>query len=175
MADVYAVFGTLLAVAIVFPGLLASYWLLFPKTVERARLRLDTTPWRCLLLGFAVAVLDMLPILVLLSQPNGAAKLAGWTLLLATLAVAPVGAAGIAAKMGSRLAQLAEGRASPTSCFVRGAVTLELAAAFPILGWLIVLPCTLIAALGASVFALLRWPPAMTAVAGDPPVARVNV
>jgi hypothetical protein len=42
---------------------------------------------------------------------------------------------------------------------VRGAVVLELAAAFPFIGWFIIIPLTLIASLGATVFALLRWMP----------------
>ncbi len=41
MADVYAIFGTLLALGIAFPGMLTAWWLLFPRTVEGAQQRLS--------------------------------------------------------------------------------------------------------------------------------------
>ena len=37
MRDVYAIFGTLLALGIAFPGWLFAWWLLFPSRVEQAR------------------------------------------------------------------------------------------------------------------------------------------
>ena len=51
MADVYAVFGTLLALGIAFPGLLTATWLLFPGAVGRATLRVSATPARSFFFG----------------------------------------------------------------------------------------------------------------------------
>ena len=51
MADVFAVFGTLLAMGIAFPGMLLTWRVLLPKTVYRAQTRLAHTPWRCLFAG----------------------------------------------------------------------------------------------------------------------------
>jgi hypothetical protein len=42
---------------------------------------------------------------------------------------------------------------------VRGAVALELAAVFPLIGWVIVIPLAIVTSLGATVFALLHWMP----------------
>jgi hypothetical protein len=42
---------------------------------------------------------------------------------------------------------------------VRGAVALELAAVFPLVGWCVVIPLTIVTSLGATVFALLHWMP----------------
>ncbi|MCC7361648.1 MAG: hypothetical protein IT317_19345 [Anaerolineales bacterium] len=158
MADVSAIFGILLALGLVFPGLLTAWWLLFPATVERARLRLEVSPWPCFWLGGVVTAALVIPIVILLALPIGPAKLAGWVLMGGALAVASLGAAGLAAKMAGRLERLG-GTASPLGAFVRAAVALELAAAFPIIGWLVVIPFATVTALGATVFALLRWTP----------------
>jgi len=159
MADVSAIFGILLSLAIVFPGLLTTSWLLFPATVERARLRLEHTPWQCFWLGGVTAAATIIPIAVLLALPIGPAKLAGWTGIFAGLTFASLGAAGLAAKMGQRLQRGGNSALSPLGAFVRGAVALELAAAFPIIGWFVVTPLAVVTALGATVFALLRWVP----------------
>ena len=60
--------------------------------------------------------------------------------------------------MAERLQSLSPSQ-SPLGAFVRGAVALELAAAFPVIGWFFVIPLTMVTALGATVFALLHWTP----------------
>ena len=159
MADISAVFGILLTLGIIFPGLLTAWWLLFPATVERARLRLDRTPWLCLFIGGLVTAMLVIPITILLVIPNGAAKLAGWSLVAIVLTVASLGAAGLAAKMGDRLSRRSSSAYTPVGAFVRGAVALELAAAFPVIGWFIIIPLLTVVAIGATAFALLRWVP----------------
>src|ERR1700752_2442753 len=99
MGDVFAIFGTLLAVGIALPGMLLAWALLFPSTVERARLRLRHTPWRCFGLGGAGLLLGALPIAVLLNLPAGAAKLLGWASIVLLLTLTSIGAAGLAALM----------------------------------------------------------------------------
>ncbi|MEP7356438.1 MAG: hypothetical protein ABI847_04315 [Anaerolineales bacterium] len=158
MADISAVFGILLTLGIAFPGLLTAWWLLFPVSVERARARLEQTPWRCFWLGGVATAFLVVPVVVLLALPLGPAKLAGWALILTTLAVASLGAAGLAARMGQRLESLSPSQ-TPLGAFVRGAVALELAAAFPVVGWFFFIPLTLVTVLGATIFALLHWAP----------------
>ena len=159
MANITAVFGILLTLGIAFPGLLTAWWLLFPATVERARLRLDRTPWRCFWLGGVMTALLSIPVVVLLALPFGLAKFLGWSLVVAALTMAGLGAAGLAAKMGDRLASRSSDSLSPAGAFVRGAVALELAAVFPFVGWFIVIPLAIVTSLGATVFALLHWMP----------------
>ena len=100
MADIFAIFGILLTLGILFPGMLTAWWLLFPATVERSRLRLERTPWRCLWLGLGLAILAGTPIAILLALPSGVTKFMGGSLLFILLALAGLGAAGMAAKMG---------------------------------------------------------------------------
>ncbi len=162
MADISTVFGILLTLGIVFPGMLTAWWLLFPATVERARLRLDRSPWLCFFVGGVITAIVATPATILFVIPNGAAKFIGWVLVFVVLTVASLGAAGIAAKMGDRLARRSDGL-TPAGAFVRGAVALELAAAFPIIGWFIVIPLAIVTSTGATAFALLRWMPKVVA------------
>lgn len=156
MADISAIFGILLSLGLAFPGLLTAYWLLFPATVERARRRLDQTPWQCFWLGGVLTAGLSLPLTVLLALPSGAAKFAGAAVIAVVLVIASLGAAGLAAKMGAGLTARSPGL-SPAGAFLRGAVALELAAFFPIVGWFIVVPLASVLALGATAFALLQW------------------
>ncbi len=159
MADVYAIFGTLLALGIAFPGMLSAWWLLFPRTVEGARLRIHHTPWRAFWMGLAILFVAGIPIFILIALPFGPAKFVGATLAFLILAVASLGAAGIAAEMGDRLGSKRGDQLSATGAFIRAAVALELAAAFPLVGWFIVIPLTVIVSIGATTFALLGWIP----------------
>ena len=158
MANITAVFGILFILGLAFPGLLTAWWLLFPATVERARLRLDRTPWRCFWLGGVSVAILVVPVGALLALPFGAAKFLGWAIIAIVLAISTLGAAGLAAKMGERLSARS-GQVSSASAFVRGAIALELAAVFPVLGWFIFIPLASVTSLGATAFALLHWMP----------------
>ncbi|MBI5713626.1 MAG: hypothetical protein HZC38_09425 [Chloroflexi bacterium] len=158
MADISALFGIFLALGIAFPGMLTAWWLLFPASVERARLRLERTPWKCFFAGGLTTAIIAIPIVILLVLPFGPTKFIAWSIIFIALTFASLGASGIAAKMGERLASRAHDM-SAANAFVRGAIALELAAAFPIIGWFIVIPLTIVTAMGATVFALLRWIP----------------
>ena len=157
MSDVTAIFGTLLSIGIVFPGFLTAWWLLFPGTVERARARVEATPWQCFWLGGVALALLVIPLTVLIALPIGPVQLLGWTGVAGGLTVASFGAAGVAAQMARRLQ--GQSALSPAAAFVRAAIALELAAALPFIGWLVVIPLTIVVSLGAAVFAVLRWQP----------------
>jgi hypothetical protein len=159
MANISAFFGILLLLGIAFPGLLTAWWLLFPATVERARLRIERTPWRCFWLGGVMTAILLIPIVILFALPFGPAKFAGFVAISISLTFASLGAAGIAAKMGERLSSRSS-NLSTVGAFVRGAIALELAAVFPVIGWFIFIPLTIVTALGATIFSLLHWVPA---------------
>jgi hypothetical protein len=157
MADITAIFFILLVIGTAYPALLTAWWLLFPSTVERARMRLERTPWQSFWLGGVTLAVSVIPIVTLMALPFGAAKLLGWILIALVLAFSGLGAAGLAARLGERLGRLSNVGAA--GAFVRGAVVLELASFFPIIGWLVFFPLATVTCLGASTFALLHWLP----------------
>jgi hypothetical protein len=159
MADVSAVFGFLLALGIAFPGMLTAVWLLFPRKVEITQLRLTDTPWRCFWLGLAVAFLVGIPITIFFALPPAPAKIIGVIGLTLVLTFSTLGAAGLTSKMADRLEGDGTGKLKGASAFVGSALTLELAAFFPFIGWFIVIPFGILFSLGAATFALFQWHP----------------
>ena len=157
MADLTAFLSILVLLGLSYPCMLAAGWVLFPSTVERARLRLEHTPLRCFWLGAAGTALAAVPILGLNSLPAGPAKLLAWTLAAALLGLAGLGGAGWSLSMGARLLPQSTGSLRG---LLLGAAVSELAAIFPLVGWVVFFPFTLLATLGASIFAILRWMPA---------------
>ncbi|RMF50824.1 MAG: hypothetical protein D6755_00615 [Anaerolineae bacterium] len=158
MADVAAIFGLLLALGIAFPGMLTACYLLTPRRVEKASLRIARTPWKSFWMGVAVALGVAIPIGVLLAIPAGVSKFLGFLALFLVLALSLIGAAGIAARMAAELQKRSQGL-SNAAAFVRAAVALELAVIFPFIGWMILFPLAVFTSLGATTFALLGWGP----------------
>lgn len=157
MADISAIFFILLILGIAFPAMLTAWWLLFPSVIGRAQARVEKTPMQALWLGVVLVMAVAIPVVILLALPVGPAKLIGWIMLAASFALSSIGSAGVAAHLGKRLTL--ESNVSPLGGFVRGAVMLELAAFFPVIGWLFIWPVMLVMAFGATGFALLNWLP----------------
>jgi hypothetical protein len=160
LGDVFAVLALLIGLGIALPGLLLAWSLLLPGTVARAQTRLRITPGRCMALGAIWLVTGLAPAAALMGTRAGPAQFLGWLIIAALLTLASLGAAGMAALMGERL-RGGGAAASVHGGLVRGAITLELAGVFPIIGWFIAIPLITITSLGAGLFALLRWAPHM--------------
>ena len=127
MTDLLAILGALLALEIVFAGMLLAWRSLLPASVERARLRVDRTPWRCFWLGCLTALIMVPPIATMFALPLVAARIAGCVLLLTLIAFSGLGAAGLASRIGKRLAPQS-GDALPAGSSVRRSLVVELAA-----------------------------------------------
>jgi len=169
MADISAIFFILLILGVAFPAMLTAWWLLFPRLITKAQVRIDKSLASSFWMGLIVILVLGIPTFILLALPFGPAKLIGWILLGASLALSSIGSAGIAAHLGTRLTQ--HSTISPLSGFVRGAVLLELAAFFPIIGWVFLWIPLLITAFGATGFAILNWMPREKAQISSPATA----
>jgi len=159
MSDVLAIFGIFILLGLTYPGMLTTWRMLFPSLVERSCTRLSGSPWKCFAFGLVVVFGFAVPAVILMALPFGPAKLIGWSAVAGGLMVASIGASGLAALIGERLGQLSGPGRSEASAFIRGAVALELAAAFPIIGWFFFLPLSTLTATGAAGFAFLNWMP----------------
>jgi hypothetical protein len=158
MADVFAIFGTLLAVGIALPGMLLTWRLLLPQVVARAEQRLSHTPWKCFFGGGAFLVVYLIPVIVFLNLPLPVFKAVGAIALFGLALVASIGTAGLAGLMGQRLNGMGL-KSSVAGATVRGAIAMELAAVFPLIGWFLIIPIMFIVTLGAALFALTGWQP----------------
>ncbi|MFQ5942544.1 MAG: hypothetical protein ACE5JF_03215 [Anaerolineales bacterium] len=167
MADVYAVFGTLVALGIIFPGMLFAWSLIFPGSVGKASSRIESTPGRCIALGIALVVPIGFTAAILFAIAAGPANFLGAVVIVGALAFASLGASGMAAMMGSRLLPRSKENTSEAAGFLRGAIALELAAAFPVIGWFLAIPLITLCSLGAAAFAALGWMPWISDSAPD--------
>jgi len=128
MTELLAVLGVLLALEIAFAGSLLAWWSLLPATVERARLRVDRTPWQCFWLGCLSAAVLLPLVATLLALPLAATRIFGCFVLLTLIAFAGLGALGLAARIGRRLTRESDEGTVLTGVFVRRSLAVELAA-----------------------------------------------
>jgi hypothetical protein len=172
MADISAIFFILLILGVAFPAMLTAWWLLFPSLVARAQTRVEKTLSQTFWLGLLIVIVAAIPIVILLALPLGPAKFIGWILLAASFALSSIGSAGIAAHLAHRLGQYSH--LTALGGFVRGAVILELAAFFPLVGWFFLWPLFLITAFGATAFAFLNWMPREKPQVSPAPASHLN-
>ena len=167
MRDVYSIFGTLLALGIAFPGWLFAWWLIFPQRVERAESQLTDHTGRCLRVGLLATVPTILAVLVLINVAVPFAQVLAVAIALSALAFAALGAAGLTLRMARQL-QRRSAELSESAAYLRAAIALELAAAFPFIGWLLVIPFTILYAFGAAILATLPQRQPATAATAEP-------
>jgi hypothetical protein len=164
MSDITMLFGLYFILGLGLTGLLTTWWLLFPGRVAAAHARVARTPGRTFAMGLAGITGSAVPILILFSLPGGPASMMGAILTVLVLTFATLGSAGIASVMAERLSARSEPAMSAPAAYLRGVVALELAAAVPILGWVVFVPIALVFSMGAAIFAVLHWVPRDSAI-----------
>jgi hypothetical protein len=151
MADIYAIFGFMILLGLSYPALLTIWWLIFPERVERARIRITERPKRIFGMGILFGLIGAIPMVILFSLPSQFTKVLGWLWLVVLLGVSSLGSAGISAEIGLRLNWKNDGAYQSLGAFLRGAVLWELAAVFPVIGWLLIIPLGTLISLGGAV------------------------
>lgn len=123
--------------------------------VSRAAHVLGERPMRATLTGLLLGGTAFL-VAAVLSKGGGGAKLVATVIAALWVAAAVAGLAVVAQKLGDRLSPPSEPLLRRV---VRGAIVLELAASFPLFGWLVLFPLSIAAGLGAITMALFRRKP----------------
>jgi hypothetical protein len=130
-------------------GSLTAMTLLFGRASQQAHDRLRASWLRCLGRGLVLSGGLGLLTLALLFAPDKGAQVLGLVLFLGLLVAAVRGTGGIVRMTCSRLTR------TPAETFglreiVRGSVVVSVAALVPVVGWFVVAPLLLVAALGAG-------------------------
>ena len=149
MANIITLFGILFILSITYPALLTFVWLMWPAAVIRSHDCLKRSMSRCFWIGLIITLITGIGVAVLLASPSGVSQLLGWTALVLMLALACRGASALVLHLAQR-----SGMPPDANAFFRRALMIELAAAFPVIGWVIVLPFTLCVGIGATCLAL---------------------
>lgn len=131
-----------------------AYWLvaqgLFPGFVDRCRQRIQMSPAGQTVIGLAIAIPGSIIGIALLQAPSPVMKFAGAVIVLGLLLLGMIGSAGLAALIGHGLPTVADHR-EPWRRVLRGGAALGLTFVFPLIGWLFVLPLSLVIGIGAAV------------------------
>jgi hypothetical protein len=155
VADILMWFLLIAGAYIVING----YWMttqgLFPQFVDNCRERIRRAPFKPLLLGLGAAVPGVLLGIAMMRAPSPVLKFAGATLLLVLVLVGLLGSAGLAAQVGVGLGAYPEDRPSWRRVW-RGGLVLGLTFVLPLVGWLMILPGTLVIGIGATLQSLGR-------------------
>lgn len=152
LAQVQGTVAFVLAMIGTWAGLLVSLAFLLPRQTRKAEEALGRSPWLCFGGGLGLGVLLVIS-LVLINLPLPIIKFMGFMLLLVLGSIMALGAAGIAQLIGKR-----GGLATMNPSFgtvLRGSLVYSLALGFPLLGWFVFAPLSLIFAMGAGALSLL--------------------
>lgn len=143
----------LAGVMLALPSLLIFLNIALIGTSNRATSRLDHGGCVPFAVGIAVALFMGIPAAILLSI-GSVPQAIGAVMSLLLLFFGFVGLAVVARLVGKRLVTLYEREESPLVQTVAGSLILSFSIAFPLLGWFIILPFSLITGLGAVIIAL---------------------
>jgi hypothetical protein len=130
-----------------------AYWLttqgLFPDFVYRCRERIRRAPLKSFFIGLAGTVPGLiLGVSMLVRAPNPALKFLGAAVLMLVILTGLMGSAGVAALVGTGLGGADDERTGWRRTW-RGGLVLGLTFILPLIGWLLILPGTLIMGIGA--------------------------
>ena len=156
MSDEITALGSLILLGLSYPAAQTAWWLLFPERVEKARVKIVEEPKRSFWIGVLAALIAAIPGVFLFAVQVPFFRALGLIWLAVVLGFASLGAAGIAAELGLRVNWKNDGAFLSLGAFLRGALIWELAAALPLIGWLIVIPVGTLISLGGFIRTLGR-------------------
>jgi len=129
-----------------------SYWLaaqaLFPELTDRCRQRIKVAPLKHALIGLAWTIPTAAAGVALLNVPNPLLKFMGATILLLLILAGLVGSSALAAQIGFGLANPMD-QTQPWRRVLRGGMVLGMTFVFPLIGWFLILPLSLVIGVGA--------------------------
>ena len=158
MADVYTVFFIMIGILLSVPAILVACNLLMPNVTERVQTRLDKTPGKCFALGLPVTLILGIFAFANFESSIGLLQTLAFITLFFLMAIGTIGGSGMARLLGTRLAPHSKPN-SNMAFLLRGAIVYEFACLVPIVGWFVFAPIIGITAIGATIFALLKWVP----------------
>jgi len=154
LAQVQAAVALITFLIATWAGLIIAVALLLPKQASDAQRTLSRSPVRSFFIGLAMLIPTVLGV-TMLRSPIGSVKLLGFALLVYIGAALAIGASGVAMLMGQRIREMTDSR-SDFAGLVRGSIVFSLALGFPLIGWFVFLPVSLVLSLGLGARAIRR-------------------
>lgn len=153
MADTMSIFFVVLGMLLAFSGLWLMCRGLWPKAVEAAAERCTKRVWPYFLAGIPLTlVMIVFTRILFLLGPAG--KIAGVAVVCFYLLQSNIGVSGLVTAIGRRLPSATDVH-TPWRATLRGGIALVLTYLFPIVGWFVVLPASIVIGTGVINVALL--------------------
>lgn len=155
IGDVILMVSCLAGLMAALPALLIFLNVAFVGTSDRAASRLAKGGIVPFFIGLGAVTFIVGPSMLMLAT-GSVAQFCGSILLLAFFFLGFLGLASVSRLVGYRVTELNEREASPLVQALAGALVLSFGIAFPLIGWLIVFPFSLIIGIGAIILALIN-------------------
>lgn len=152
MSDVASIVFTVLAALIAMPCIALIYGVFLPGFARKAEVRVTRNPIGTFFTGLVVGA-GVFGVAVLMAQGPAGFKFLAGLIGLGGGWMALSGLAGIAGRIGHATSSPID-KDRPWRAIVRGAVILELACLFPIVGWLFIYPVAVVMGIGAATLAI---------------------
>jgi hypothetical protein len=170
-ADIWAIGLSIVGFLLSLQGLWLLCRALWPNRVEAATMRCQRNAIACFFVGAIVTAVTLTVAGILANTLGARGQFTAFALLFFYIMFAGVGSSGFVTHIGRRLASPTD-LERPWRATVRGGIALELAYLIPILGWLGILPISLVIGAGAATLALFtKVPPRSSAQATPQPFA----
>ncbi len=153
MADIFKILIPMIATLMSFVCYCLLFEGTFPAAVDRCRQTYQSRPIRCMVLGIFMGIPGIVFALVVVNSGNPLGQFVGFATLFTLMSLAILGAAGLASLIGQRL-NSPEDVHQPWKRVYRGGVVLAITFVFPLVGWFLVLPATLLSGFGAALISL---------------------
>lgn len=168
IGDVFSIVAALVGICVTAWALIMGSALLFQNQAVSARDAYRRAPWKGFFLGLGISAVLGFASAVMVQMPVPGVKLLGTLIYLSLMAVAALGASGIALLISDRIATL-DPSVSRYGALIRAASILVMAGVFPLLGWFLVGPVLIIASLGYGTLAIAAQ---ARALANVPPIVQ---
>ena len=153
MADIFKILLPIVGTLMSFVCFCLLYEGTFPSAVERCRYSYQSHPISSFMLGAVLGIPGIIFGVVCLNSGNPLGQLIGFSSIFLLFSLAVLGAAGLASLIGHRLNSPMD-QHQPWKRVYRGGIVLAITFIFPLIGWFLVLPVTLLSGLGAALFSL---------------------
>lgn len=154
MADIFKILFPMIATMMSFVCYCLLFEGTFPGAVDRCRQTFEKRPIRSMALGVFLGVPCVALGLAVVNSGNPAGTFLGFSILFLLMSLAILGSAGLASLIGQRL-NSPQDVLQPWKRVYRGGIVLAITFVFPLVGWFLVLPATLLSGFGAAVISLV--------------------
>ena len=154
MADTMSIFFVILGMMLALPGLWLLCRGLWPESVAAAAERCRGGLWSSFLAGLPITLAMVVVTIFLFNVLGPIGKIAGLGVVCLYMLQAHTGVSGLATAIGRRLG-MPDDELRAWRSTLRGGVVLELAYLFPLLGWFVILPTSIVIGSGAANLGLL--------------------